>query len=308
MAAPRARAALQQLRETAIELQLALDPLVCSTPPAATLWAHFQGGDVDAGMVGTRGSRQGDDRRFAPLVDSGAEVGARDHILIVGQSGPVSCEPANRARCPTAAAGARPRRAMCAASAGAISPRETAARTADSTCRKSSTVRNDDRSIPRRSAGSMAASGGGKSCAARGRNRCGLRSSRSDSACALSGRAARSGTRRFGLGMPRGRPRGLPELPLPSAPRASRAGEAERDQAQAIADSWNSEAPEQAITGRRRWNLGSDLQASMRLLVHNNQRMYSRYVPGSSHTPNTLLCLDHSAGRYGWRVCENALT
>ena len=42
---------------------------------------------------------------------------------------------------------ARTRRAMCAASTGAISPRATAARTADSTCRTSSTVRNDDRSI-----------------------------------------------------------------------------------------------------------------------------------------------------------------
>ena len=38
---------------------------------------------------------------------------------------------------------------MRAASAGAISPRATAARTVDSTCRKSSTVRNDVRSIPR---------------------------------------------------------------------------------------------------------------------------------------------------------------
>ena len=65
--------------------------------------------------------------------------------------------------------------------------------------------------------------GGSKSCSARGRNRCGLRSMRSDSACALSGRAARSGTRRLGLGMPGGRPRGLPELPFAKRPRASRA-------------------------------------------------------------------------------------
>ena len=71
--------------------------------------------------------------------------------------------------CP-AAAGAHPR-AMRAASAGVISPRATAARTAGSTCRKSSTVRNDDRSIPRRFAGSMEASGGGNSCAAKGSNR-----------------------------------------------------------------------------------------------------------------------------------------
>jgi hypothetical protein len=88
-------------------------------------------------------------------------------------------------------------RAMNTASAGAISPHATAARTVASTCRKSSTVRNDDRSILRRAAGSMGASGG-NSCAARGRNRCRLRSIRSASACALSGRAARSGTRRLG--------------------------------------------------------------------------------------------------------------
>jgi NAD(P)H-dependent FMN reductase len=41
---------VQQLRETAIELQLA--PIRSSVPiPAATLWAHFQGGDVDAGLA-----------------------------------------------------------------------------------------------------------------------------------------------------------------------------------------------------------------------------------------------------------------
>jgi hypothetical protein len=45
------------------------------------------------GTGGARGSRQGDDRRPA-VVDSGAEVGAREHILIGGQTGPVSC--ANR--------------------------------------------------------------------------------------------------------------------------------------------------------------------------------------------------------------------
>jgi NAD(P)H-dependent FMN reductase len=42
---------VQQLRETAIELQLA--PVRSSVHiPAATLWAHFQGGDVDAGLAG----------------------------------------------------------------------------------------------------------------------------------------------------------------------------------------------------------------------------------------------------------------
>jgi NAD(P)H-dependent FMN reductase len=41
---------VQQLRETAIELQLA--PVRSSVHiPAATLWAHFKGGDVDAGLT-----------------------------------------------------------------------------------------------------------------------------------------------------------------------------------------------------------------------------------------------------------------
>ena len=41
---------VQQLRETAIELQLA--PVRSSVHiPAATLWAYFQGGDVDAGLA-----------------------------------------------------------------------------------------------------------------------------------------------------------------------------------------------------------------------------------------------------------------
>jgi NAD(P)H-dependent FMN reductase len=42
--------AVQQLRETAVELQLA--PIRSSVHiPVATLWAHFQGGDVDAGLA-----------------------------------------------------------------------------------------------------------------------------------------------------------------------------------------------------------------------------------------------------------------
>ena len=42
--------AVQQLRETAIELQLA--PIRSSVHvPVATLWAHFQGGDVDAALA-----------------------------------------------------------------------------------------------------------------------------------------------------------------------------------------------------------------------------------------------------------------
>src|SRR5580658_536103 len=41
---------VQQLRETAIELQLA--PVRSSVHiPAAVLWAHFQGGDVNAGLA-----------------------------------------------------------------------------------------------------------------------------------------------------------------------------------------------------------------------------------------------------------------
>jgi NAD(P)H-dependent FMN reductase len=41
---------VQQLRETAIELQLA--PIRSSVHiPAATLWAHFKGGDVEAGLA-----------------------------------------------------------------------------------------------------------------------------------------------------------------------------------------------------------------------------------------------------------------
>ena len=41
---------VQQLRETAIELQLA--PVRSSVHiPVATLWAHYQGGDVEAGLA-----------------------------------------------------------------------------------------------------------------------------------------------------------------------------------------------------------------------------------------------------------------
>ncbi len=41
--------AVQQLRETAIALQLA--PISSVHIPVATLWAHFQGGDVEAGLA-----------------------------------------------------------------------------------------------------------------------------------------------------------------------------------------------------------------------------------------------------------------
>ena len=41
---------VQQLRETMIEVQIA--PIRSSVHiPVATLWAHFQGGDVDAGLA-----------------------------------------------------------------------------------------------------------------------------------------------------------------------------------------------------------------------------------------------------------------
>jgi NAD(P)H-dependent FMN reductase len=46
---------VQQLRLTAIELQLA--PVRSSVYiPVATLWAHFQGGDVDAGLTELEGA------------------------------------------------------------------------------------------------------------------------------------------------------------------------------------------------------------------------------------------------------------
>jgi NAD(P)H-dependent FMN reductase len=46
---------VQQLRETSIELQLA--PIRSSVHiPAATLWTHFQGGDVNAGLAELDGS------------------------------------------------------------------------------------------------------------------------------------------------------------------------------------------------------------------------------------------------------------
>ena len=128
----------------------------------------------------------------------------------------------NRAKRRSARSRERTLRAMSAASAGAISPRDTAANAVHSACRTCSALRIDDRSIPRRSAGSLGGRGGGRSCVASNRSRWGLRSRRLDSACGLSLRAPRSGTRRLGLGMPRGLPPGLPELPLAKRPRGSR--------------------------------------------------------------------------------------
>jgi len=48
---------VQQLREAAIELQLA--PIRSSVHiPAATLWAHYKGGDVEAGLAELAGSAE----------------------------------------------------------------------------------------------------------------------------------------------------------------------------------------------------------------------------------------------------------
>ena len=108
-----------------------------------------------------------------------------------------------------------------------------AARTVGMTHRPSSAVRIDERSIPRRLAGSMAPRGGGKIWSARARNRCGLRVSRSASARALSGLVRRSGMRRLGLGMPRAGQEGCPSFPWRSV-RARRAREGRRDQYQGV--------------------------------------------------------------------------
>jgi len=44
---------VQQLRQSVIEIQLA--PIRSSVHiPVATLWAHYQGGDVDAGLPSSR--------------------------------------------------------------------------------------------------------------------------------------------------------------------------------------------------------------------------------------------------------------
>jgi hypothetical protein len=46
---------VQQLRETAIEIQLA--PIRSSVHiPVATLWAHYTGGDVEAGLAELEGT------------------------------------------------------------------------------------------------------------------------------------------------------------------------------------------------------------------------------------------------------------
>ena len=65
---------VQQLRQTVIELQLA--PIRSSVHiPVATLWAHYQGGDVDCRAGRAGGACRGDDRRPA-VVDRSLEDGA----------------------------------------------------------------------------------------------------------------------------------------------------------------------------------------------------------------------------------------
>jgi hypothetical protein len=73
---------VQQLRLTAIEPQLA--PVRSSVHiPVATLWAHFQGGDVDAGLTELEGAAETmiDDLMW----DHSVENGARDRIMIAAQ-------------------------------------------------------------------------------------------------------------------------------------------------------------------------------------------------------------------------------
>jgi len=72
------RAQRAAARETAIEIQLA--PIRSSVHiPVSTLMAHFQGGDVNAGLADWN-SCQGDDRRPA-VVDRSLEDGARPRVL-----------------------------------------------------------------------------------------------------------------------------------------------------------------------------------------------------------------------------------
>ncbi len=105
------------------------------------------------------------------------------------QRGSNSCSASSRVHARSAARHsarrrtARTLRAMRTPSAGAISPRPMAARTPVSTCRQSSAVRTELRSMQKRSA-ALIETGGGNSCLASGRNRCGLRSRRFDSAFA----------------------------------------------------------------------------------------------------------------------------
>jgi len=73
---------VQQLRETMIEIQIA--PVRSSVHiPVATLWAHFQGGDVDKGLAELEKPANNNDRRPA-LVDCSAQDGPRSSLKSQG--------------------------------------------------------------------------------------------------------------------------------------------------------------------------------------------------------------------------------
>ena len=70
--------AVQQLRQTAIEVQMA--PIRSSVHiPVATLWAHFQGGDVEKGLAELEKQANEHDRRSA-LVDGSSKDGPRAFV------------------------------------------------------------------------------------------------------------------------------------------------------------------------------------------------------------------------------------
>jgi len=135
--------------------------------------------------------------------------------------GPPADDPSLPRRC-AARNRASIRRAMRAASAVPISPCDNADQTrrmARCTCAR---VRIDDRRRPIRSAGSCAETGGRNWPRSR-RNSQGWRLNNALHASGLSRQACSVTRRRFGLGMPRGRPRGLPEWPWANRPTLSRA-------------------------------------------------------------------------------------
>ena len=112
------------------------------------------------------------------------------------------------------------RRARRAASPGPISPRDRPAQILRIALWTSSIRRNFRKSMPSRSAGGIGAAGG-RICASIGRSSRGLRRARAEAAPGFRHSVLRSGTRRCGLGMPGGRPLGLPECPFANRPRAS---------------------------------------------------------------------------------------
>jgi hypothetical protein len=111
------------------------------------------------------------------------------------------------------------RRARRAASPGPISPRDRPTQILRIALWTSAIRRNLRKSMPSRSAGGIGAAGG-RSCASIGRSSQGLRRARAKAAPGFRHSVLRSGTRRCGLGMPGGRPRGLPECPFANRPRA----------------------------------------------------------------------------------------